>query len=206
MMPCLPTHPGARLACVTVAMRAAVWGAPCSLLSRLLHFRLQYRCFKCFNRPYSLCTSNSAVSVLPSVQKSFVHVPACVVCAKQGTRACEASRAEQDCCAPAHMEEDPLFNSPDTKIRYEAYRQAASTCVSGTSGTSANERVAIKASGCVCPHSRLQAACSAFGEELPIPEIVAIGGQARPAAPKRCQAATLHCPPSASQRRWLHAV
>ncbi|KAK9825379.1 hypothetical protein WJX81_007027 [Elliptochloris bilobata] len=44
------------------------------------------------------------------------------------------------------MDDDMLFNSPDSKIRYEAY-------------------------------TRLQAACSAFGEELPIPEIVAIGGQ-----------------------------
>ncbi len=57
----------------------------------------------------------------------------------------------------------------------------------------ANEQAAV------CLRSRLQAACSAFGEELPIPEIVAIGGQARTATPKRCQAAPLHRTPLESQ-------
>ncbi len=148
-MPCLPMHPGAHLACVTAALRAAVWGAPFLTPSRLLHAVQLFNLARALLDPTHFALQTRLFLSFP-VCRSPLCKSLAVWCAKQGTRACKAFGAEQDCCAPAHMEEDPLFNSPDTKIRYEAYRHAASTCLSGTSVTSAKRRARVSKRLCAC--------------------------------------------------------
>ena len=66
-----------------------------------------------------------------------------------------------------------LYTNAEARLRFEAYR-----CVQAhhRSCFSANVQSTLSVRG-VCHSSRLQAAAVAFGESLPIPEIVAIGGQ-----------------------------
>lgn len=59
------------------------------------------------------------------------------------------------------MADEDLFDNATSKSRYEAFR------------SSSNGLALVRFLAC----SRLQAAAVAFGEDLPIPEIVAIGGQ-----------------------------
>ena len=98
--------------------------------------------------------------------------------------------------------EQDLYDNADAKVRYEAYRcefsryeayRWAETCPENTHllGNPGGYFLACKAcKSCVTlstlmsvadqilwPGSRLQAAAVAHGESLPIPEIVAIGGQ-----------------------------
>ncbi len=73
---------------------------------------------------------------------------------------------------------EEMYASETSRLRFEAFRYHVALCFVGE-GMRHEQCSAPSTLTQCCFHSRLQAAAVAFGEQLPIPEIVAIGGQVK---------------------------